>query len=109
MRNLPIAEPVDGYTPEEEEILSIIGTMTISQIYGKLPTNRMKAIVALHFDAGYSKETVAEIFGVSRSRISQEVGVIRDILSGKIKPIEVTSKLRIKTVDELLSFIIHPD
>lgn len=82
-RRAGILPPPDGYTSEEKQLERLLGEHSVSTLYAKLPTTRMKAIVALHFELGYKQELVAEIFGVSQSHISQEIKAIRQYFLGK--------------------------
>ena len=72
--------PPDGFTPEEEQI---VATITVDHIYKKLPTSRMKAIVAMHFELGYPQEWVADIFNVTQEQIALDIRNIREILLGR--------------------------
>lgn len=84
---LGIRTPADGFTNDEKQIVDQLVNMSVSNIYAKLPTARMKAIVALHFELGYDQSCVADIFEVSQSQISQEIETIRKVLSGgKYRP-----------------------
>ncbi len=74
-----IIVPPDGYTPEEQELSRLLGDHTVAHLYAKLPTSRMKAIVAMHFELGYDQELVAHVFGVSQAQISQEIKAIREV------------------------------
>lgn len=102
--------PEDGYTKEEEQLLPVWGDLTLTRIYGRLPTNRMKAIVALHFECGYTQEQVASVFGISQGRISQEIERIKDILKGgegrDYKGNRISNPLN---VEDLISFLVNPD
>ena len=72
--------PPDGFTVEEQQIIE---TITVDHIYKKLPTSRMKAIVAMHFELGYPQEWVADIFKVSQEQIALDIRNIREILLGR--------------------------
>jgi len=78
-----IKVPPDGFTQEEEVLAKLIYENTIQSIYAKLPTSRMKAIVAMHFELGYTQEMIGEIFNISQERINEEISNIRKILLGK--------------------------
>lgn len=92
--------PADGLTDEEKEIERLVGSHAVENLYAKLPTSRMKAIVAMHFELGYPQEVVASVFGVDQSRIAQEIKIIKSIFLGtgtnkynpykKRKPKEIT-------------------
>lgn len=75
--------PSDGLTKDEKEIQRLIGGMAIESLYAKLPTSRMKAIVAMHFELGYSQEIIASVFGVDQSRIGHEIRIIKKIFLDK--------------------------
>lgn len=75
--------PPDGFTELEKELSKIVAANTVQSLYAKLPTSRMKAIVALHFELGYTEEEVAEMFGISQERLSVEITNIKKILTGK--------------------------
>lgn len=100
---LEFKTPPDGMTDEEKKIEKVLGDATIQVMYSKLPTARMKAITALHFELGYKQEVVAEIFGISQPAIVQELNVIRAILMGKRhRPHTNAMKL---SVEDLLNII----
>jgi len=83
VRRLEIQTPPDGFTQEESMIARLMYENTIQTVYAKLPTSRMKAIVAMHFELGYTQEMIAEIFAISQERINEEIGNIKKILMGK--------------------------
>lgn len=92
--------PPDGYTDEEKQISKIIGDLTLTEIYKKLPTSRMKALVALHYDCGYPQELIGTIFDISQERVVEELGNIRKIFLGKsFRPHKPKTKI---SVDQLL-------
>jgi predicted DNA-binding protein YlxM (UPF0122 family) len=102
VKKLQINDPSDGFTPEEEEILNTIGDKVLYQVYKKLPTSRMKAVVALHFECGYTQEQIARIFGVKQPMINQEIVNIRKVLKGdRYKPHRHQSDLSVNDVMEL--------
>ena len=80
---LGLNTPPDGFTEEERAIKHLLFENTVHSIYAKLPTSRMKAIVALHCELGYTQEMVARMFGVTQEQISQEIGNVKRILTGK--------------------------
>jgi predicted DNA-binding protein YlxM (UPF0122 family) len=102
---LGIRVPGDGFTEEEELIAKLMFENTIESIYSKLPTSRMKAIVALHFELGYKQDLVAQMFNISQARINQEIENIRKILIGK--PFKARKeKVRI-AVSDLISLCLQ--
>ncbi len=80
---LGLKAPVDGFTPEEKQLSKLLATATIHGLYAKLPTARMKAIVALHFELGYSQEIVAQMFCIKQASLADEIALIQRILLGK--------------------------
>lgn len=86
-RSIGLKEPPDGYTPEEVELEVLIANNTIETLYAKLPTSRMKFIVAAHFELGYPQEVVAEILGIKQPTLFEEIELIKMVLNGyKYKP-----------------------
>lgn len=81
-RRAGIEVPSDGFTPEEKKIAELLGDYSVHHLYAKLPTNRMKAIVALHFELGYPQDMVAQIFGVSQPTLVDQIALIQKILKG---------------------------
>ncbi len=75
--------PEDGLTPEEKQIELLVGTMAVENLYAKLPTSRMKAIVAMHFELGYPQQVIAAVFNVDQSRIAHEIRIIKKIFLNK--------------------------
>jgi len=99
-----VQSPPDGLTEEEKEIEKLLGVMTVENLYAKLPTSRMKAIVALHFELGYPQEVVADIFGVSQPRIAEEIANIKKVFLGrKFRPHKPKTKI---SVDQLLKLCL---
>lgn len=101
--------PSDGLTNDEKEIAHLLSINTINNLYGKLPTSRMKAIVAMYFELGYSQEAVAEVFKVNRSRIAQEIDLIKKIFLDKptapYNPYRKKKK-RVVTLPEVLDLLM---
>lgn len=75
--------PSDGLTPEEKEIERLVGGQAVENLYAKLPTSRMKAIVAMHFELGYPQEVIASVFAVDQSRVAHEIRIIKKIFLNK--------------------------
>jgi predicted DNA-binding protein YlxM (UPF0122 family) len=106
---LQLIRPPDGMTPEEKEIERELGNAVVYSIYSRLPTTRMKAIVALHFECGYTQEDVAEIFGVTQEQIYLDILNIRKVLTGeKYKPQRQVSNVGIEDVMAMLTTMIQP-
>jgi hypothetical protein len=75
--------PSDGLTPEEKAIERTVAELSLHEIYGRLPNNKLKALVAMHFELGYPQDMLAKVFGVDQSMISRELEIVRMILKGK--------------------------
>lgn len=80
---LGVQTPSDGFTEEEKKIIRVLGSNTIADLYSKLPTNRMKAIVAMHFELGYDQETLGKIFEVRQEQIALDIKMAKTVLMGK--------------------------
>lgn len=80
---LGIKKPVDGYTDEEKLIVDLLCNSVVEEIYQKMPTSRMKAIVAMHFELGYDTYTLANIFGVTQPQIALDIRNIKKVLLGQ--------------------------
>lgn len=71
--------PPDGLTEEERQIEKLIGTMAIENLYGMLPTSRMMAIVAMHFELGYPQDAIAAAFRCEQTAIAKEINTIKRV------------------------------
>lgn len=101
---LGIKTPPDGMTDEEKVITNLLCNAVVDEIYTKLPTSRMKAIVAMHFELGYDQETLGRIFKVKQEQIALDIKNIKKVLLGKpYKPHK--RKLKV-SVEDLLSMAI---
>lgn len=60
-----------------------LSDQTVETLYAKLPTTRLKAIAALHFELQYKQEVIGNILGVTQERIAQECAIIRNVLLDK--------------------------
>jgi hypothetical protein len=83
LKRAGINEPPDGFTELEKEIAKVLVSNTVSSIYNRLPTDRMKFIVASHFELGYTQDTVAEILGVTQPTLVDEINLIRRVILGR--------------------------
>ena len=79
-----LKQPLDGFTSEEEHLYTLLTDNTIASLYAKLPTSRMKFIVAAHFELGYPQSLIAEILGISQPTLVDQIELIKQILKGKI-------------------------
>lgn len=82
-KDLGVGTPDDGYSQLEKNLLSAITSEGIKGIYAKLPTSRMKFIVAAHFELGYPQEFVAEMLKIKQPSLQDEIKHIRRVLTGQ--------------------------
>lgn len=75
--------PPDGLTEEERIITNLLCDNVVEEIYGKLPTDRMKAITGFHFELGYDQETLGQIFSCKQEQIALDIRNIKRILKGE--------------------------
>jgi predicted DNA-binding protein YlxM (UPF0122 family) len=101
-----VVKPIDGLTPEEKKIIPQLGKLTVSRMYAKMPTNRLKAIMALYYECEYSQETIGEIFGINQSRVAQEIGLIKDILCGRVLITDMRFSRKKLKVEDVLSYLL---
>jgi predicted DNA-binding protein YlxM (UPF0122 family) len=100
---LGIKTPDDGFDKMEKELIKTLGEDSCVCVYSKLPTSRLKAITALHFELGYNQETIADIFKVSQEQISQNIAVIKRILKGG--QFQVHRKVEKISLPELIKYV----
>ena len=106
---LGLTEPPDGYTPEEKELIRLLGDATIQALYAKLPTSRMKFIVAAYFELGYSQDIIAEILGIAQSTLAEEVELIRKIVLGKpYHPYRKKGTIKVEDIFKLMMCLKQP-
>ena len=114
-----LTNPTDGYNRDEKQIIQLLGEHTITELYTKLPTSRMKAIAALHFESGYKQEVLATIFNCTQERISQEVSIIKKLLLNRpdrsklgapVKPRKLRTEQKPTMADFIkLAIILHAE
>ena len=105
MRRVGINEPIDGFLDIERDLAILLAENTIYSLYNKLPTPRMKFIVAAHFELGYPQEDVAVMLGVSQPSLIDEINLIRRVLLGK--PYRPRKTKRTIKQEELLKTLIY--
>jgi len=92
-----------------KELASVLQTEALRELYRKLPTSRMKFVVAAHYDLGYSQELVAEILGIKQPSLQDEIKHIRRVLSGQpYKPHKHKVKIEIKDIMAILAIYARP-
>jgi predicted DNA-binding protein YlxM (UPF0122 family) len=104
-----LKRPIDGYTREEIYLQRLLVYSTIDSLYRKLPTNRMKSIVAMHFELGYPQQIVAQIFDITQQTLADEIEVIKKILlnAGKRTPKKPKKPLSAQQVERILEMLAH--
>jgi hypothetical protein len=102
-KRLGIKIPNDEVTPEEKELVDILCNNVIEEIYCKLPTDRMKAITAMHFELGYDQETLGKMFKVKQEQIALDIRNIKKVLLGK--PYRPHKRKKQLTLDQVLTLI----
>ena len=105
IRRMGIQEPPDGYTVEEQALAQILAENTLQTLYSKLPTPRMKFIVAAHFELGHSQVAVAEMLGVSQPALKDEINLIQRVLLGK--PYQTRKKKSVVRVEDLMKLLMY--
>lgn len=106
---LGILTPSDGYTEEEKLLQKIITEESLKTLYNKLPTSRMKYIVAAHYELGYSQTIVAEILGITQPSLQDELEHIRRVLKGDpYKPHKHKGTIKIEDLMKLCLLLKQP-
>lgn len=97
-----IQTPPDGLTDEEKILQRVLAEESILNLYDKLPTSRMKFIVAAHFELGYPQTLIAKMLDISQPRINKELENIRKVLENKpFRPYKRKGKVSIEKLLEL--------
>lgn len=100
-----LGTPSDGLTDDEKSLKSAIVVDSIKTLYGKLPTSRMKLVVAMHFELGYSQEIIAEILSIKQPSLQDEIKHIRRVLSGQpYKPYKKKGAGMVK-IEDVMSYL----
>jgi hypothetical protein len=81
--HIGIGVPEDGFTKEEEKIAELVAENSIETLYARLPNNRLKFIVAAHYELGYPQELVAKILGITQPSLMWQINLIKRIYLGK--------------------------
>lgn len=97
---LGLLTPSDGLLEEEKMLQRVIVEEGLKNLYAKLPTSRMKFVVAAHFELGYSQEIVADILGIKQPSLQDELDHIRKVLRGD--PYKPRKKKAAVTIEDLL-------
>src|SRR6185312_10150621 len=92
-------EPSDGLTDDEKALRSVIEQESLKKLYRKLPTNRMRFVVAAHFELGMTQELVAEILDIKQPSLQDEIAHIKRVLLGKpYKPQRRKATVQVKDI-----------
>jgi hypothetical protein len=78
-----LKRPADGLTSVEKEIEKLLSIGTVETLYGKLPTSRMKFLVAAYWELNYNQQVLANILDVTQEQISYELAMIRKVFLDK--------------------------
>ena len=82
--------------------------LTVESLYQKLPTNRMKFIVAAHFELGYPQDLVAQMLNITQPSLSDEINLIQRVLRGKeYKPRKKDARVKIEDVLKMILYLQH--
>ncbi len=105
LRRVGIQVPNDA-TVEELELASVLANNTIQSLYAKLPTPRMKFIVAAHFELGHTQTEVSEMLGITQPALKDEINLIQRVLLGKpYQPRKKKATVRIEDVMKMLLYL----
>lgn len=106
LKRAGIDEPMDGFSDLEKELGVVLMNNTIHSIYSKLPTNRMKFIVAAHFELGYPQDLVAEMLDIRQPSLRDEINLIQRILLGKkYRPQKRKKAVNLEDVMKILMYL----
>lgn len=103
---LGLGIPTDGLDETEKELQRIITEESLKNLYSKLPTSRMKFVVAAHYELGYSQELIAEILGIKQPSLQDEIDHIRKVLKGDpYKPRKYKGMVKVEDVMRTLMLL----
>lgn len=106
---LGFQEPSDGLSDLEKQLQVLIINSTVQTLYAKLPTARMKFIVAAHFELGYTQDMLAEMLGVRQETLKEEIELIKMVVLGyKYKPRKFKDNLTPADVLHILTTLVLP-
>ncbi len=104
-----IGTPSDGFDDTEKTLKSVIEVESLKLLYSKLPTSRMKFVVAAHYELGYSQEIVADILGIKQPSLQDEIVHIRRVLKGQpYKPHKHKGMVKLEDVMRMISLLKLP-
>jgi len=94
--SIGMSTPSDGLDDTEKELKRTIEVEALRTLYNKLPTNRMRFVVAAHYELGYPQEFVAEILGITQPSLQDEISHIRRVLKGDpYKPYKKKASIKV--------------
>lgn len=106
---LGMGTPADGFTDTEKALKSVIEEESLKTLYNKLPTSRMKFVVAAHYELGYSQQIVADILGITQPSLQDEIIHIRRVLKGQpYKPHKHKGTIKLEDLMKLCLLLKQP-
>lgn len=92
-----------------KQLKSAIEEEALKTLYGKLPTSRMKFVVAAHFELGYSQELIADILGIKQPSLQDEIQHIKRVLTGKpYKPHKYKGTIKLEDLMKMCLLLKQP-
>lgn len=109
MKYTNIATPQDGYDDTEKALKVLIEEESLRHLYNKLPTSRMKFVVAAHYELGYSQQIVADILGITQPSLQDEIKHIRKVLRGDpYKPHKYKGEVKLEDLMKWIHLMKQP-
>lgn len=94
--------PSDGLDDVEKQLQRVMTEESLKLLYSKLPTSRMKFVVAAHYELGYTQQLISEILGIKQGSLVDEIYHIKRVLMGNpYKPQKKSDKVSINDLMNL--------
>ena len=104
-----IGTPSDGFTEVESALKTVLEEESLRTLYAKLPTSRMKFVVAAHYELGYSQQIIADILGITQPSLQDEIKHIRRVLKGQpYKPHKHKGTIKLEDLMKLCLLLKQP-
>ena len=88
---------------------SLITDESVRMLYNKLPTSRMKFVVAAHFELGYSQQMIADILGITQPSLQDEIKHIKRVLLGQpYKPRKHKGTIKLEELMKMMRLLAQP-
>lgn len=101
--------PSDGFTDIEKDLKTELENQSLLTIYAKLPTSRMKFVVAAHFELGYSQELISKMLGIKQPSLQDEIKHIRRVLKGDpYKPHKHKGTVKVSDMLAIMQLLAKP-